>query len=229
LLIHQLLGAGDDRVAARIAGAGEPRDELRHGERALEIAHPTDDIRGGGLFGGRLLSGSGKGNGRDESGQHCDGKNTTHWESLGIRCRTSVLEGAKLPGRTGNASVAGGWLLPSASGPSYLDPVSLKIVFNGAEYDSVEAMPPDVRAQYNEVLESLKKTGGDEVLSALQRVSSGTGGLSENIMTTHREIVVNGRKYGSVGEMLPDVRGLYEKAFGQSGAAGAGSRRKRIS
>jgi len=134
-----------------------------------------------------------------------------------------VLEGAKLPGRTGNASVAGGRLLPSASGPSYLDPVSLKIVFNGAEYDSVEAMPPDVRAQYNEVLESLKKTGGDEVLSALQRVSSGTGGLSETIMTTHREIVVNGKKYGSVGEMPPDVRRLYEKALGQAGAAGAGA------
>jgi hypothetical protein len=129
-----------------------------------------------------------------------------------------VLEGAKLPGRTGNASVAGGRLLPSASGPSYLDPVSLKIVFNGAEYDSVEAMPPDVRAQYNEVLESLKKTGGDEVLSALQRVSSGTGGLSETIVTTHREIVVNGKKYGSLGEMPPDVRRLYEKALGQAGA-----------
>lgn len=135
-----------------------------------------------------------------------------------------MLEGAKLPGRTGNASVAGGRLLPSASGPSYLDPVSLKIVFNGAEYDSVEAMPPDVRAQYNEVLESLKKTGGDEVLSALQRVSSGTGGLSETIVTTHREIVVNGKKYGSVGEMPPDVRHLYEKALAKAGA-GAGLNR----
>jgi len=135
-----------------------------------------------------------------------------------------VLEGAKLPGRTGTASVAGGRLLPSASGPSYLDPVSLKIVFNGAEYDSVEAMPPDVRAQYNEVLESLKKTGGDEVLSALQRVSSGTGGLSETIVTTHREIVVNGKKYGSVGEMPPDVRHRYEKALAKAGA-GAGLNR----
>ncbi|HEV2751162.1 MAG TPA: hypothetical protein VGV12_11630 [Gemmatimonadales bacterium] len=51
--------------------------------------------------------------------------------------------------------------------------MSLKIVFNGSEYSSVEAMPPDVRAQYEKVLESLKQTGGDEVLSALQRVSSG--------------------------------------------------------
>jgi hypothetical protein len=71
--------------------------------------------------------------------------------------------------------------------------VSLKIVFNGAEYDSVEAMPPDVRAQYEQVLESLKKTGGDEVLSALQRVSSGSGGLSGTIKTTYKEGASPGR------------------------------------
>ena len=59
---------------------------------------------------------------------------------------------------------------------TYLGFVSLKIVFNGAEYPSVEAMPPDVRAQYEKVVESLKQTGGDEVLAALQRVSSGGGG-----------------------------------------------------
>jgi len=84
------------------------------------------------------------------------------------------MEPAKLPDRTGSASVASGRLLLFARGLSYLDRVSLKIVFSGAEYDSVEAMPPDVRAQYEKVLESLKQTGGDEVLSALQRVSSGT-------------------------------------------------------
>jgi hypothetical protein len=72
--------------------------------------------------------------------------------------------------------------------------VSLKIVFNGAEYDSVEAMPPDVRAQYEKVLESLKQTGGDEVLSALQRVSSGSGAsLSGTIKTTYKEGASPGR------------------------------------
>jgi hypothetical protein len=131
-----------------------------------------------------------------------------------------VIEPAKLPGRTGGASVERRPLLPWPSGPSYLGVVSLKIVFNGAEYDSVEAMPPDVRAQYEKVLESLKKTGGDEVLSALQRVSSGGGGsLSGTIKTTYKEIVVNGKKYGSVGEMPPDVRRLYEDALGRAGAS----------
>ena len=129
-----------------------------------------------------------------------------------------VIEPAKLPGRTGGASVERRPLLPLPSGSSYLGGVSLKIVFNGAEYDSVEAMPPDVRAQYEKVLESLKQTGGDEVLSALQRVSSGSGGsLSGTIKTTYKEIVVNGKKYGSVGEMPPDVRRLYEQALGRAG------------
>ncbi len=91
-------------------------------------------------------------------------------------------------------------------------------MFNGAEYDSVEAMPPDVRAQYEKVLESLKQTGGDEVLSALQRVSSGTGSLGGTIKATYREIVVDGKKYGDVGEMPPDVRRLYEEALGRAGA-----------
>ena len=93
-------------------------------------------------------------------------------------------------------------------------------MFNGAEYDSVEAMPPDVRAQYEKVLESLKQTGGDEVLSALQRVSSGggSGSLGGTIRATYREIVVNGKKYGNVGEMPPDVRRLYEQALDQVGA-----------
>lgn len=134
-----------------------------------------------------------------------------------------MIEPAKLPGRTGGASVGQHLPLPSPSGSSYLGVVSLKIVFNGAEYDSVEAMPPDVRAQYEKVLESLKQTGGDEVLSALQRVSSGSGGsLSGTIKTTYKEIVVNGKKYGSVGEMPPDVRRLYEQALGPAGA-GAGA------
>jgi hypothetical protein len=47
--------------------------------------------------------------------------------------------------------------------------MSLKIVFDGQEYDSVDAMPPDVRKEYEVALESLRKTGGDEILSVLQR------------------------------------------------------------
>jgi hypothetical protein len=47
--------------------------------------------------------------------------------------------------------------------------VSLKIVFNGTEYDGVEAMPPDVRKEYEIALQTLRKSGGEEILSILQR------------------------------------------------------------
>jgi hypothetical protein len=47
--------------------------------------------------------------------------------------------------------------------------VSLKIVFNGKQYDDVDAMPPDVRREYEVALETLRKTGGEEILSLLQQ------------------------------------------------------------
>jgi len=88
--------------------------------------------------------------------------------------------------------------------------VSLKIVFNGKEYDSVDAMPPDVRKEYEVALEALRKSGGEEILSVLQR-DMGVSGT--HIKATFREIVVNGKKYDSVEAMPPDVRRAYERAM----------------
>ena len=88
-------------------------------------------------------------------------------------------------------------------------------MLNGKEYDGIEAMPPDVRKDYEAVLESLKNTGGEEVLSLLER------GERTSIKATFREIVVNGRTYGSVDEMPADVRRTYEQAVARMGAAAA--------
>jgi hypothetical protein len=93
--------------------------------------------------------------------------------------------------------------------------VSAKIVLNGKEYDGIDAMPPDVRKDYEAVLESLKTTGGEEVLSLLQR------GDRTSIKTTFREIVVNGKTYGSVDEMPVEVRRMYEQAVARMGSAAA--------
>ncbi len=86
-------------------------------------------------------------------------------------------------------------------------------MLNGKEYDGVESMPPDVRKDYETVLDSLKNTGGDEVLSLLR------SGEHTNIKATLREIVVNGKSYGSVDEMPADVRRTYEEAVGRMGGA----------
>ena len=99
--------------------------------------------------------------------------------------------------------------------------MSLKIVFNGAEYDSVDAMPPDVRKQYEVALETLRKSGGEEILSVLQRDMGVTGA---HIKATFREIVVNGKKYDSVDAMPPDVRRTYEQAMARVGPGGAAVR-----
>ncbi len=48
-------------------------------------------------------------------------------------------------------------------------------MFNGKEYDSVDAMPPDVRKEYEVALETLRKSGGEEILSLLQRDMGVTG------------------------------------------------------
>ena len=87
--------------------------------------------------------------------------------------------------------------------------MSVKIVFNGTEYDGVEAMPPDVRRAYEAALESLGKAGGETLASLLK---DGSGG-GASIKATFREIVVNGKKYDSLDEMPPDIRQSYEEAM----------------
>lgn len=63
--------------------------------------------------------------------------------------------------------------------------MSLKIVFNGKEYDSVGAMPPDVRKEYEVALETLRKSGGEEILSVLQR-DMGVSAARPSVTSTPR-------------------------------------------
>src|SRR3989454_1245584 len=79
-------------------------------------------------------------------------------------------------------------------------------------------MPPDVRKEYDVALETLRKSGGEEILSVLQR-DMGVSGT--HIKATFREIVVNGKKYDSVDAMPPDVRRTYEQAMARVASGGA--------
>lgn len=99
--------------------------------------------------------------------------------------------------------------------------MSLRIVFNGKEYDSVDAMPPDVRKEYEVALETLRKSGGEEILSVLQR-DMGVSGT--HFKATVTEIVVNGKRYDSVDAMPPDVRRTYEQAMARLPTSGAAVR-----
>src|SRR5437016_11819598 len=68
-----------------------------------------------------------------------------------------------------------------------------------------------------------RKSGGEEILSVLQRDMGVTGA---HIKATFREIVVNGKTYDSVDAMPPDVRRTYEQAMARTKAPVVSADRK---
>jgi len=95
-----------------------------------------------------------------------------------------------------------------------------KIVFNGQEYDGVDAMPADVRKQYENVMRLLSDSDRSELET---RVQGGVGRRIVNVKANVRtRIVVNGKEYGSVAELPPGVRSAYERALAGTGGGGGG-------
>jgi hypothetical protein len=95
--------------------------------------------------------------------------------------------------------------------------MSQKIVVNGKEYDSVDAMPPDVRRLYESAMQLLGDGDGDGVPDIIQR---GAGATDLNVATT--QIVVDGRTYRDASELPPEARRKYEAAMRRLDADGNG-------
>jgi hypothetical protein len=92
--------------------------------------------------------------------------------------------------------------------------VSTRIVFNGRAYDGLEAMPADVRARYQAVLDALG--GGDRAKLEAALGAGALAGPGIRVATTVRtRIRVNGTDYDSVDAMPADVRAAYERALGK--------------
>jgi hypothetical protein len=85
-----------------------------------------------------------------------------------------------------------------------------RIIFNGQEYTSVEAMPAGVRQAYQQALAQLADADRNGIPDILER-----GAAGNVIGIQHSSITVNGRTFSSVGEMPAPVRRLYEQAMGQ--------------
>jgi len=83
----------------------------------------------------------------------------------------------------------------------------MKIVFNGQEYASVDEMPAEARAVYQEAIQSLSGSSPD--------------GASHVNVRTKTKFVVNGKEYASLDDLPKDVRSLYDFA-----THGGGSRVK---
>ena len=83
-----------------------------------------------------------------------------------------------------------------------------KIVFNGQEYDSIDAMPPEVRATYLAVVEAFADTNHNGVPDVFE----GGAATSHVRVVTQVNITINGQTYHSPDEMPPDVRRIYTQA-----------------
>ena len=85
-----------------------------------------------------------------------------------------------------------------------------RIVFNGREYDSSEAMPEDVRSAYQEMVDQLQDKDKDGIPDVLQ---GGSAGNVLGILKT--SVTYNGRTLEGVESLPAPMRRLLENVLGQ--------------
>lgn len=94
----------------------------------------------------------------------------------------------------------------------------MKITFEGQEYDSLEAMPPDARQRYEQAMRMFSPGAAAAAAPATGAADAGALG---GVMQHATGITINGRRYASVDEMPGADRQLYEAAL-RSLASGGG-------
>jgi hypothetical protein len=90
--------------------------------------------------------------------------------------------------------------------------MTARIVFNGQEYASREAMPEDVRKAYDEVLATLRDADADGIPDAFK-----AGNARTVIGVQQSSVTFNGRTLTSAGELPPWLRRLVHSATLQEG------------
>jgi hypothetical protein len=119
--------------------------------------------------------------------------------------------------------------------------VTDKIVINGQAYDSPDAMPPEVREQYETALRLAGPSGqaqttivrknfiamiNGKVVSTPHDLPPGARAELERLQATagatgvHTTITVNGAHYASIDAMPADVRAQYEGVLAMLAASG---------
>jgi hypothetical protein len=89
--------------------------------------------------------------------------------------------------------------------------MSTRIIFNGQEYASPEAMPEGIRKAYQETLAKLEDANRNGVPDVLER-----GDTGNVIVIQQSSITVNGREFQNVASMPGPLRVLYEYALRQT-------------
>jgi hypothetical protein len=89
-----------------------------------------------------------------------------------------------------------------------------RISFNGQEYDSVEAMPPEVRQLFQMAAGLLGDANNNGVPDILEGAASGV----TSTVSSATQIVADGKVYSSVDELPPEARQRFQEAMGRLGA-----------
>ena len=119
--------------------------------------------------------------------------------------------------------------------------MSQRIVINGQAYDSPDAMPPDIREQYEAALRLAGGSGqaqakivqshviamvNGKVVSAPSDLPSEARAELERLQASagssgvHTSITVNGVHYASLDDMPAETRAQYERALAELSASG---------
>lgn len=77
------------------------------------------------------------------------------------------------------------------------------IIMDGRTYHSVDEMPPEVRARYEQAMESVRK----ETPQASQPDPSAS------FLTSSMKFVVDGKEYDRIEDLSPEARAKYEQAM----------------
>jgi hypothetical protein len=94
-----------------------------------------------------------------------------------------------------------------------------KITVNGVTYESVDAMPPDVRRVYDQTVANLPELA-DRDGDGIPDIVQGDGLSVRRGTTVRKKFIVNGTSYDDLNAMPPDVRQAYEKAMRAMSAGG---------
>src|SRR5678815_2549789 len=92
------------------------------------------------------------------------------------------------------------------------DPMLAKITVNGVHYDSVDAMPADVRRVYEEMLAKFPDLA-DRLGDVAPQIVEGDVGPLHYMTSVRKKIIVNGTTYENETSMPSDVRQTYEQAM----------------
>lgn len=83
-----------------------------------------------------------------------------------------------------------------------------RIVIDGKTYNSVNEMPPDVRAKYEKAMNMLRDQDRDGRPDVFNVASS------TQVVSNTMKFVVDGREYISLEDLPPEARAKYEQAMG---------------